>query len=1345
MNFQKMKKRLSWVLVLGLVVTSGMFTYAGNDPGSDDAVFTAAAGLAAIDDGTIRVTVDEDMSMAVYHNAGGAWVQTTTPIEKMGADGATADGVSGAWKNALPWSAATGTGTTNFFEGSAKILSDKAGYVTTGAPNRLAASGTNAGTDAGEALLSDSFARIGDGLLENNVQTHISKGATGKRLTVEGYDADLKLKHTVVLETGAVLGAMAVTSYYTYDGEGSLAVTKFVDNNFKIEATPLDRLVMKNDTKRAGGLWSWQGCDIGEQTEKVSPVFDTMGTRSVQAINSNNRSVSGMTRNNWNWTRYAGVAYNFMWGQDVGFGIGSLMPYHVYGLELPVRGSGLAGNHNIGYTWVGWPGKTLVSGEKTYIGTSMIGVVDGDMGSGTNLYGRTMDNVDITPFIDRGDFISRTDTFGNWSYVVNGVDYAKPRYEYDYAGSTADYKGVPKDLLVLPKGEELPSWGRDPIWETWGYGQSMAPRALFYLIPVIARLGYGSVTYDAYWYDHGSNGADPIYMPKYTGSPNASGTCCDWGVAAPLLEAYFNEHPHSKHTSPGDAYDFTNLNISNQTEAIRVVRAMNEYIHEHGMHAIAWVQSGLVLNPPANNGYVPDAWRVRDAGGATVGNQGCCGNPEFVNTATTYISELIYGNGKGELAFDGYKGDTIYGINPCYATGHGHDGDPYASMRNYGLFFKNLYDKANYVRGATEFVGGPIVDVEKMAMIKQCFCGMVMDYYAYSGINRPIWGDHNGTKQNRQGNRIFRGFYGWEVPMDSDHHDCDFRGNQAMVGDFDYASDYGTGMVYASKTRVNLNVYETALAENSSLMTFPGQSNYNQKTGLTGMASGSIKWGRAVKYYGLYQDLKTAQSRMLDGLYKYVVDYPEAYALELLDRNPATGKLTPMPGGDRVYSFYATSFPIDASDPYLRGTSNTRFYREVMNNGGSSRTYDPWNSVYKDLPNTTNTVTSNVPFTFTYEGPIEIRGLNANTAYCLTDVETGKKETKVADADGIIAFDTVFVNSVVYHVAAAETGSVSGFVYNAANATLPGATITLYNESGDRVYWDTASDLDGFYSFPVVPAGIYTLTATFPKNYVAPTAGNPGPLNLDYFTNVDEYASQPFVVGDSAVSRDLGPNVSYYSASVSVGAESDIAKNVEFALTLRGAENVLTFEAEVVIDGGMLAGVGVEALNGFTVMSDIFWRYIGGGQWQGTATLVYKAGEDEGFTDYGPVDIAKFIFAPRYAGDTALKLAGVKTTGLVGENTQYLDIEIIWGEAVTNIDQRVFSKYDLNRDNVVDALDLGIMLLYCGFDSDSPDWGTLVKVNDSKGKGVTAKMCDVNGDGVIDMLDLLDLFIHYTK
>ncbi|MCL1808995.1 MAG: discoidin domain-containing protein [Clostridiales bacterium] len=223
--------------------------------------------------------------------------------------------------------------------------------------------------------------------------------------------------------------------------------------------------------------------------------------------------------------------------------------------------------------------------------------------------------------------------------------------------------------------------------------------------------------------------------------------------------------------------------------------------------------------------------------------------------------------------------------------------------------------------------------------------------------------------------------------------------------------------------------------------------------------------------------------------------------------------------------------------------------------------------------------------------------------------------------------------------------------------------------------------------------------------------------------------------------------VVYCSVSVSADAESDIDKDVCFTLSVANADKLLTLEAEVLIDGNMLSGVGIETLNGFTAINDILWSYAGDGMWKGKATLAYKAGDSEGFTSAAPADIAKLIFAPRAVGDTTLTLKNVVTSGFDanGKVTYYYDTRIEAGSATTNIDQRAFSKYDLNRDNKVDALDLGIMLLYCGFDKDSTNWDTLVKVNDSKGKGVTASMCDVNGDGVIDMLDLLDLFIHYSK
>ena len=79
--------------------------------------------------------------------------------------------------------------------------------------------------------------------------------------------------------------------------------------------------------------------------------------------------------------------------------------------------------------------------------------------------------------------------------------------------------------------------------------------------------------------------------------------------------------------------------------------------------------------------------------------------------------------------------------------------------------------------------------------------------------------------------------------------------------------------------------------------------------------------------------------------------------------------------------------------------------------------------------------------------------------------------------------------------------------------------------------------------------------------------------------------------------------------------------------------------------------------------------------------------------------------------------------------------------ALGTIDQ--FSKYDLNKDSAVDLVDLGVMLLYVGYTKDDPEWDTLVKVIGKKGNGITPKDCDINGDGEVDMADLVELIANF--
>ena len=91
----------------------------------------------------------------------------------------------------------------------------------------------------------------------------------------------------------------------------------------------------------------------------------------------------------------------------------------------------------------------------------------------------------------------------------------------------------------------------------------------------------------------------------------------------------------------------------------------------------------------------------------------------------------------------------------------------------------------------------------------------------------------------------------------------------------------------------------------------------------------------------------------------------------------------------------------------------------------------------------------------------------------------------------------------------------------------------------------------------------------------------------------------------------------------------------------------------------------------------------------------------------------------------------------------YLDVEIEKGEAATSI-VKVFSIYDLDKNQVIDLLDLSVVLMYCQYTSDNEEWTALGRFRDSKDEWIYVYMCDFNRDGKIDMQDLVSLFINYN-
>jgi len=80
----------------------------------------------------------------------------------------------------------------------------------------------------------------------------------------------------------------------------------------------------------------------------------------------------------------------------------------------------------------------------------------------------------------------------------------------------------------------------------------------------------------------------------------------------------------------------------------------------------------------------------------------------------------------------------------------------------------------------------------------------------------------------------------------------------------------------------------------------------------------------------------------------------------------------------------------------------------------------------------------------------------------------------------------------------------------------------------------------------------------------------------------------------------------------------------------------------------------------------------------------------------------------------------------------------------------VYSKYDLNKDGIVDVVDLGIALLVIGWSSDQVGWDDFVVSYDANGKAITPAMINVNtvaidGKQMINMLDALDIMRNYTE
>jgi DNA-binding XRE family transcriptional regulator len=231
------------------------------------------------------------------------------------------------------------------------------------------------------------------------------------------------------------------------------------------------------------------------------------------------------------------------------------------------------------------------------------------------------------------------------------------------------------------------------------------------------------------------------------------------------------------------------------------------------------------------------------------------------------------------------------------------------------------------------------------------------------------------------------------------------------------------------------------------------------------------------------------------------------------------------------------------------------------------------------------------------------------------------------------------------------------------------------------------------------------------------------------------------VDGKSVFEREI-PD---FNASLSVAAESDVKGDTVFTLSAGRANNVVAVELEFTVSADVLYSRGLELFEGFEALSGITWTpLMNGNIYKGSVTLT----NENGFTTRDQTDIAKFVFGARKEGLATMEITSLRA-GVFNESKKtvtYSTAKLVGASATTNVKTiPVYSIFDINKDQVVDLLDLAIVLVYVG--ADTTDFVNY-KVVDIFGAPIYAARCDVaplgNPDGKVDMADVLEVYINYT-
>lgn len=183
-----------------------------------------------------------------------------------------------------------------------------------------------------------------------------------------------------------------------------------------------------------------------------------------------------------------------------------------------------------------------------------------------------------------------------------------------------------------------------------------------------------------------------------------------------------------------------------------------------------------------------------------------------------------------------------------------------------------------------------------------------------------------------------------------------------------------------------------------------------------------------------------------------------------------------------------------------------------------------------------------------------------------------------------------------------------------------------------------------------------------------------------------------------------------------------------FRLALKNAKGVTTVSVRFTVDANT---VSVSGLNGFTVLDQPQGSYANG-KYNGEVMLAYLNTGRTAFTQTAETAIASIVTtgSTPTLKITSVTISGWDSTGAaVFGTTGAIDPDEIRFTA---------ANYDLNGDGKVDQLDITIAQAFYQARSTDSDWNT------PGANGAAPSACDVTGDGVVDIQDLIAIYLNFT-